>query len=653
MKKLSLKLKIVLPVALLILVGFAILSVTILSMFNANSKELANNYQAEVTRDFANMAGEIINEPIIEVRLMSDILSDLVANNKFDDRQQIISLVEKLVAENENISGAKIGIKSDSVGLDADYQGEKLFGSSGFFSTNTTKNDGKINTKHLSLDKAAQETFDSVISGLAGYELLVQGPNEIEIDGVKTFNVNVIAIISEGEKYYGYIDVTLDAMFIHDLADEMGWYDGGYGFIINGSGITLAHPKREVIGKEAYPFFEKKYEAGLRDAVENGNEFSCENHSITNNTTSGLMFIPLYLKDGSSWTVGTSIPLNVLNASLIKATRIGLGISLGLLLLAILIVWVIASRSIANPIEKSVSVMQETSIQVANSSIQLAGAGQQLSQGSSEQAASIEETSATMDETSSMVMQNAQNTKQANDLSKEASVAASDGSRKMKGMTKSMDELKKSSGEIGKIIKVIDEIAFQTNMLALNAAVEAARAGDAGLGFAVVAEEVRNLAQKSAHAAKDTADIIDRNIELSEQGVIISGEVNVSLEEIMAKTTNVNQLMNEIALASEEQAKGTAQVTQAIGQMETVVQSNAATAEESAASAEDLQNQAKTLEGIIFELNELVKGSKVKNIIKNKKAEVKNSIAKKMILEDQKIIATPDDIIPLDDSDEF
>ena len=121
-------------------------------------------------------------------------------------------------------------------------------------------------------------------------------------------------------------------------------------------------------------------------------------------------------------------------------------------------------------------------------------------------------------------------------MSKDASDAAAQGSVKMKSMTQSMDELKKSSGEISKIIKVIDDIAFQTNMLALNAAVEAARAGDAGQGFAVVAEEVRNLAQKSAQAAKNTTEIIDKNIELSEQGVSLSDEVNKALDEIMAKT---------------------------------------------------------------------------------------------------------------------
>lgn len=303
--------------------------------------------------------------------------------------------------------------------------------------------------------------------------------------------------------------------------------------------------------------------------------------------------------------------------------------------------------------------LSESSRLVASASVQLAGTGLQLSEGSAEQAASIEETSATMEETSSMVRQNAENTKQASNLSKEASTAASDGSDKMKSMSKSMGELKKSSADIAKIIKIIDEIAFQTNMLALNAAVEAARAGEAGQGFAVVAEEVRSLAQKSAQAAKDTTEIIDRNIDLSEEGALLSLEVNNALDDIMGKTNEMNTLMQEIEAASEEQARGTEQVSQAIGQMEKVVQSNAATSEESAASAEELKAQARALSGIVYELNKLVKGISSTDgdtkagsydearLLGQDRSEPYSIAPKKMH------ILSADDVIPLDDKDEF
>jgi hemerythrin-like metal-binding protein len=247
--------------------------------------------------------------------------------------------------------------------------------------------------------------------------------------------------------------------------------------------------------------------------------------------------------------------------------------------------------------------------QVASAASQVSSASQTLAEGASEQAASLEETSASLEEMSSMTKRNAENAQKANDLAKQARAAADKGVGDMQAMSGAMEAIKTSSDDIAKIIKTIDEIAFQTNILALNAAVEAARAGEAGLGFAVVADEVRNLAQRSAQAAKETAAKIEGAIGKTAQGVGISQKVAETLNEIVTKVRQVDELAAEVASASCEQTQGITQINSAVGQMDKVTQSNAASAEESAAAAQELNAQAAVMKESVTELLHLVGGS--------------------------------------------
>ena len=208
-----------------------------------------------------------------------------------------------------------------------------------------------------------------------------------------------------------------------------------------------------------------------------------------------------------------------------------------------------------------------------------------------------------------MTKRSAENSQKANDLAREARGAAEKGAEDMRQMSGAMEAIKASSDDIAKIIKTIDEIAFQTNILALNAAVEAARAGEAGMGFAVVADEVRSLAQRSAQAAKETSAKIEGAIGKANQGVQISGKVGVALEEIVARVRQVDELAAEVASASREQSQGISQVNLAVGQMDKVTQSNAASAEESASAAEELNAQAATMKAVVGELLKIVGGA--------------------------------------------
>jgi methyl-accepting chemotaxis protein len=266
------------------------------------------------------------------------------------------------------------------------------------------------------------------------------------------------------------------------------------------------------------------------------------------------------------------------------------------------------SFSIGNPIKRMANQLAEGADQTAAASSQVSSASQSLAQGASEQAASLEETSSSLEEMSSMTKRNVENAQQAKDLATEARKAGDTGAQDMRDMVTAMDSIKASSAETSKIIKTIDEIAFQTNILALNAAVEAARAGEAGAGFAVVADEVRNLAQRSATAAKETSEKIAQALERSERGVQISQKVAKSLEEIIAKARQVDELTSEVAAASKEQSQGIEQINTAVTQMDKVTQSNAANAEETASSSEELSAQAVEMKHAVNDLLALVQG---------------------------------------------
>jgi methyl-accepting chemotaxis protein len=288
-----------------------------------------------------------------------------------------------------------------------------------------------------------------------------------------------------------------------------------------------------------------------------------------------------------------------------------------------ILIGVLVSRSISTVLRRLSTTLNDGSNQVAAAAAQVAASSQSLAEGASEQAASLEETSASVEEIASMTRRNAENAENAKTLATQTRSAADAGATDMKQMSAAMDEIKVSSGNIGKIIKTIDEIAFQTNILALNAAVEAARAGEAGMGFAVVADEVRNLAQRSAQAAKETAEKIEDSIRKSDQGVQISANVARSLADIVEKARKVDDLVGGIANASREQNQGIQQVNTALTEMDKTTQSNAANAEESASASEELNAQAETLKDAVQDLVRLIGGSA------EKRARAKTPVAEK------------------------
>jgi methyl-accepting chemotaxis protein len=266
-------------------------------------------------------------------------------------------------------------------------------------------------------------------------------------------------------------------------------------------------------------------------------------------------------------------------------------------------------RGINKTLRKSILELSEGGEQVAAASSQIAATSQTLSQGASEQAASLEEVSASMEEITAMATRNTENSTQATSMMGETASQVDQSNSALQEMVASMSAIKSSSERVAKIIKTIDEIAFQTNILALNAAVEAARAGEAGMGFAVVADEVRNLAQRSAVAAKDTASLIEEAIANSNLGAEKLELVATAIRGITGSAARVRSLVDEVSESSKQQTLGINQTATAVTQVSQVTQSAAASAEESAAAAEELSAQSQNIRDLVHTLRVLVDGS--------------------------------------------
>ncbi len=250
-------------------------------------------------------------------------------------------------------------------------------------------------------------------------------------------------------------------------------------------------------------------------------------------------------------------------------------------------------------ISQTLLQIERSANQVSSGSDQVSSGAQALAQGATEQASSVEQLAATITQVSNQVNETASHAEDAYDQIEKTKELVSICNKQMGDMTNAMDDINKSSLEIGKIIKTIEDIAFQTNILALNAAVEAARAGAAGKGFAVVADEVRNLASKSAEASQNTSALIASSLQAVKKGTQIAQETAHSLADVVLSTDEVTTSMNEISSAAKDQSSSISQITSGIDQISSVVQTNSATAEQSAAASEELSGQAQMLKQLV------------------------------------------------------
>ena len=414
----------------------------------------------------------------------------------------------------------------------------------------------------------------------------------------------------------GFTVLDLDWTLAWKLLKDHMYGKTGYPFILNEQGVLISHPKYDLNTPMNLSDPRNGPLATLaRDGMMKGE--AGQGKYTFEGVEKFVSFTPLKVHKFTYSVAGTAptaeflaLANGIKNNADAKASRSAAIIGMVTVLMAILgaVAGFLSSRGITRPLLRIIGGLSRGGERVAAASREVAAASRSLAEGASEQAAAIEETSSSLEEMASMTKQNAGNSARAHTMMLEASRIVDRANGSMGDLSTAMREIAAASTETQRIVKTIDEIAFQTNLLALNAAVEAARAGESGAGFAVVADEVRNLAMRAADAAKNTANLIEDTSKRVKAGGELVGIVEGALRQITATTGTVNELVAEIAAASNEQSVGIEQVSRAVAEMDKVVQRNATGAEASASASAEMNTQAEETEAFVGELVRLVNG---------------------------------------------
>jgi methyl-accepting chemotaxis protein len=580
MKKMTLGFKLILGGIIAVLIPLTI--VGIFASFKSSSalEQIALNQSTEIAKGLANMTQLAVKEEL-------KIATQLATNDTIVD---VATKHAQNTASSADIEKATAALTSLVKASGDEY--EVIF---------VTGRDGKVfvdgvEGKYKGIDLSARDYVKEALAGKVNVGSVVKS----KVSGLPILTFGA-PIYSKSKELVGTIGTAPKINFLTDKIDAVKIGQTGYAFVINKEGIIVAHPKKEhILSLNLHEQAGMKEVTGKMMAGQTGSELY---------TFQGDKKVAGYAPAAqANWFIAVAQNYNELMGPAHSIRNFIFAAVIIFLALTIVAVSFFA-RSISAPIKNAVEQMEESANQIASASSQVSSASQSLAEGSSEQASAIEETSSSLEEMASMTKQNAGNAVQADSLMKEANAVVQKANASMETLTSSMKEISAASEETSKIIRTIDEIAFQTNLLALNAAVEAARAGEAGAGFAVVAEEVRNLAMRSADAAKNTSVLIEGTVNKIKYGSDLVATTNEAFSEVAVSSSKVGELVGEIAAASQEQAQGIDQINKAVAEMDKVTQQTAANAEESASASEEMNAQAEQMKQVSVALANIIGGS--------------------------------------------
>jgi len=573
MGSLSLKAKMVLGGIVLVLVPLVVVGVVAFMKSSATLEALSREQSLQIARGLSGMVQVTLAE---EIKIISAFSVD----------PQIVEATAKGRYETPDVKLAETYKK-----IGADYEGLVVLDREGII-----RSDG-VDKKRIGMNLSERDYFKKAKEGKTSVGM----PVKSKATGLPTVSVCAPITSAKGEFIGAFLAVLKIDFLVKQLAGvKIG--NTGYAFMVDSSGIVIAHPNKEFILQKDF-----SKEAGMEKLMQRvlQRQAGIEEYAFQGKKKlSGLSPVEL-----TGWNVVVTQDMDEIMAP--ARTIRNFILLIGCLFLGLTgITVVFFSRTISNPIYRAVRELNDAANQIASASAEVSSASQTLAAGASQQASGIEETSSSLEEISSMTRRNADNARESNSMMEESKKVVTRANKSMNSLTSAMGAISASSEETSKIVKTIDEIAFQTNLLALNAAVEAARAGETGAGFAIVASEVRNLAIRAAEAAKNTAAKIEGTVETIKDGTGLVAETNQDFSAVAQSTVKVAALIGEIAAGSSEQAEGIGQISKAVTEMDKVVQSNAASAEESASAAEQMNAQAMQMKNIVQNLTIVISGGR-------------------------------------------
>jgi methyl-accepting chemotaxis protein len=632
----SLAAKICAAATLLVVLSLAI-TATVIGFKSSASAEAAALAQAEsATREATAVVQARLGQNLFALINKSAAVRQLMVSQQAPSRAQLGEMTKALLLGSDDLVGSALTFEPNAFdGKDSEYADKKPeYEASGRYMPYYTRGQGNaVNVEPIvfSTKEAENEWYTVPQKTL---KVFFTEPYAYPIMGKEVQMASLVAPIVIDGKFIGVGSADFQLTRLGEILARQKTVESGSLSLLSNGGMYASHPLAARNGKQA-----DDMPAAALDAVRTGKAYRFE-------TRDGMVHVlaPLVLHpDIPPWSVKLSFPRSVATAparelmAYTAVASVACAIIAALVLVMVLINLLRPLRALARTMEdlasgnadlrarlhvqgkdelaaighgfnEFVEKIQSVLLRVRNTAEHVSIASTEISQGNADlssrteqQAGSLEETAASMEELTGTVRQNAENARQANQLAASASDVASRGGQVVANVVDTMDSINDSSRKIVDIISVIDGIAFQTNILALNAAVEAARAGEQGRGFAVVASEVRNLAQRSAAAAKEIKELINNSVERVELGTRLVGDAGKTMEEVVSAVQRVTDIVSEISAASEEQDTGIAQVNNAIVEMDGVTQQNAALVEQAAAAAEGLKQQAAQLVTLVGE----------------------------------------------------